>query len=75
MANHHLHRSAAPAWRDGADGAGRIDEPGSVLAYIEQTLVPTLRRGDVVIMDNPLAHKGREVRLAIEAAGATLPTA
>jgi len=41
-------------------------------AYIEQVLVPTLHRGDTVIMDNLPAHKGAEVRWAIEAAGATL---
>jgi transposase len=41
-------------------------------AYIEQVLVPTLRRGDTVIMDNLPAHKGTEVRRAIEAAGAML---
>lgn len=41
-------------------------------AYIEQMLVPTLRRGDVVIMDNLPAHKGADVRRAIEEAGATL---
>ena len=35
-------------------------------------LVPTLRRGDIVIMDNLPAHKSHEVRLAIEAQGATL---
>jgi transposase len=40
--------------------------------YIEQVLVPTLHRGDTVIMDNLPAHKGAEVRRAIEAAGATL---
>ena len=34
-------------------------------AYIEQVLVPTLRPGDIVIMDNLPAHKGHEVRLAI----------
>jgi len=34
--------------------------------------MPTLRRGDTVIMDNLPAHKGADVRLAIEAAGATL---
>ena len=34
--------------------------------------MPTLRRGDIVIMDNLPAHKGHEVRRAIEAAGATL---
>ncbi len=41
-------------------------------AYIEQVLVPTLRRGDTVIMDNLPAHKGTDVRRAIEAAGAAL---
>lgn len=41
-------------------------------AYIEQVLVPTLRRGDTVIMDNLPAHKGGDVRRAIEAAGAML---
>ena len=41
-------------------------------AYIEQVLVPTLRRGDVVIMDNLPAHKGADGRQAIETVGATL---
>ena len=41
-------------------------------AYIEQVLVPTLRRGDTVIMDNLPAHKGLDVRRTIEAAGAML---
>ncbi|AOH82856.1 transposase [Sphingomonas panacis] len=42
------------------------------LAYTQQVLVPTLHRGDVVILDNLPAHKGDEVRKAVEAAGATL---
>jgi transposase len=42
------------------------------LAYVEQVLVPTLKRGDVVIMDNLRSHKIAGVREAIEAAGATL---
>ena len=42
------------------------------LAYAEQVLAPNLKPGDVVILDNLPAHKGHEVRLAIEAAGATL---
>jgi transposase len=42
------------------------------LAYTEQVLVPTLRQGDVVILDNLPAHKGIAVRDAVEAAGATL---
>lgn len=41
-------------------------------AYIEQVLVPTLRPGDVVIMDNLPAHKSPAIRDAIEATGATL---
>lgn len=42
------------------------------LAYSEQVLVPTLRPGDVVILDNLPAHKGSAVHEAVEAAGATL---
>ena len=42
------------------------------LAYVEQVLVPTLKPGDVVIMDNLPAHKPLAVREAIEAAGASL---
>jgi transposase len=41
-------------------------------AYVEQILVPTLRPGDVVIMDNLRSHKVAGVREAIDAAGATL---
>ena len=44
----------------------------SFLAYVEQMLVPTLARGDIVVMDNLPAHKVGGVRDAIEAAGATL---
>ena len=41
-------------------------------AYVEQVLVPTLRRGDVVVLDNLAVHKHPAVRDAIEAAGAEL---
>ena len=41
-------------------------------AYVEQVLVPTLRAGDVVVLDNLAAHKQPEVRAAIEQAGAQL---
>jgi transposase len=41
-------------------------------AYVEQVLVPELRPGDVVVMDNLPAHKVAGVREAIEAAGARL---
>jgi transposase len=40
--------------------------------YVEQVLVPTLRPGDIVVMDNLGSHKGRAVRQAIRAAGAKL---
>ena len=42
------------------------------VAYIEQQLVPTLRPGDIVVMDNLGSHKRVGVREAIEAAGAEL---
>ena len=42
------------------------------LAYVEQALVPTLRPGDIVIIDNLPAHKPVAIREAIENAGATL---
>lgn len=44
----------------------------SFLAWVQQALVPTLRPGDVVIMDNLGAHKVDGVRAAIEAAGAEI---
>ena len=40
--------------------------------YVAQVLVPTLRPGDTVILDNLSVHKGAAVRQALEAAGATL---
>ena len=42
------------------------------LAWVEQFLVPTLRRGDIVVMDNLSSHKVKGVHEAIEAVGATL---
>lgn len=48
---------------------GAIDGP-SFLAYIEQVLAPTLKKGDIVFMDNLPTHKIDGVREAIEAAGA-----
>jgi transposase len=40
--------------------------------YIRQCLAPTLKPGDIVIMDNLPAHKVDDVRETIEAAGAEL---
>lgn len=42
------------------------------VAYVEQVLVPALRPGDVVVMDNLSSHKRARVREAIEAAGGRL---
>ena len=42
------------------------------LAYVEQCLVPTLKRGDIVVMDNVPSHKVAGVDAAIRAAGASL---
>ena len=50
---------------------GPIDN-ATFRAYVEQVLAPTLRRGDVVVLDNLAAHKQPEVRVAIEQAGALL---
>ena len=41
-------------------------------AYVAQVLVPDLRAGDIVVMDNLSSHKGPKVRQLIEAAGASL---
>jgi len=41
-------------------------------AYVEQVLAPTLRRGQVVVMDNLSAHKGERIRELIEERGCEL---
>jgi transposase len=40
--------------------------------YIEQCLAPTLKPGDIVVLDNVSTHKVKGVAEAIEAVGATL---
>ena len=52
-----------------------IDGPinrASFEAYVERVLVPELRPGDIVVMDNLGSHKGSRTRALIEAAGARL---
>jgi transposase len=57
---------SAPCVFDGPmDGA-------SFLTYVEHFLAPTLRAGDIVLMDNLASHKVAGVKEAIEQAGATL---
>jgi transposase len=57
---------AAPCVFDGPINSRRF------LAYIRQFLVPTLKAGDVVVMDNLGSHKSQAVRAAIRAVGAKL---
>lgn len=40
------------------------------LAYVERFLVPTLKPGDIVVLDNLGSHKGNAVRQAIRSTGA-----
>lgn len=49
---------------DGATNAATFE------TYVEQVLAPTLRPGDIVVMDNLPAHKGATVERLIKAAGA-----
>lgn len=51
------------------DGAMNGD---AFLAYLRRVLVPTLRPGDIVVMDNLGCHKSAAVRAEIEAVGAEL---
>jgi transposase len=57
---------AAPMVIDGAMNGEAF------VAYAERLLAPTLRPGDIVVMDNLPAHKVSGARKAIEAAGARL---
>jgi transposase len=60
---------------DRIDAPWLIDGPidgQSFLLYVEKVLVPTLKPGHIVIIDNLGSHKGKAVRQAIRAAGAKL---
>ena len=60
---------------DRIEAPGVIDGPingEAFLAYVEQILVPTLRPGDVVVMDNLVCHKRVAAVKAIEKAGCTV---
>jgi putative transposase len=59
-------RIEAPCLFDGPINGERF------LAYVEQFLVPTLKRKDIVVLENLGSHKGKAVREAIKAAGARL---
>ena len=60
---------------DGIIAPWVIDGPingESFRTYVEQVLVPELRPGDIVVMDNLGSHKTPAIRQAIRAAGAKL---
>ena len=60
---------------DRIEAAWVLDGPingESFRTYVDQILVPTLKPGDVVILDNLGSHKGKAVRRAIPAIGARL---
>ena len=61
-----LNRIDAPCLFDGPINGERFR------AYVEQFLVPTLKAGDVVILDNLGLHKGKAGRKAIRDVGARL---
>ena len=65
--------SVAALRRSGLTAPMVLDGPmtgPAFLAYVQQVLVPTLRPGDIVVLDNLPAHKIAEVRVAIRDAGA-----
>jgi transposase len=60
---------------DRVDAPRVIDGPikgESFFAYVEQVLVPTLKQGDIVVLDNLGSHRGAGVRPMIRAAGARM---
>ncbi len=56
----------APALLEGALDGSAFE------VYIAQVLLPTLHRGDIVLMDNLSSHKNSRIRQLIESIGARL---
>jgi transposase len=61
----------ADGWLALATGWGALDTRRFV-AWVKRRLVPYLRPGDIVVLDNLGAHKAPRVRALVEQAGATL---
>jgi transposase len=60
---------------DGITAPCVLDGPvngASFLAYVEQFLLPTLKPGDIVVLDNLGSHKSEAVRKVVKSAGARL---
>src|SRR5262249_20363873 len=60
------HGMRAPCTVDGSMSGSKF------LAYVQQCLAPTLKRKDIVVIDNLPAHKAAGIREAIESRGTTL---
>jgi transposase len=61
--------------RDRIEAPWLLDRPINAerfLVYVEKLLVPTLRPGDMVIVDNLASHRRPDIRAAIRKAGAKL---
>src|ERR1700745_3083043 len=68
---------AAPLWRQRIkpwliEGYARGLVGESFTIYVEKVLAPTLKVGDLVMMDNLGSHKRKAIRRAIRSAGARL---
>jgi len=66
IASIRLDGSTAPMVIDGATDAAVFR------AYVRHVLIPTLRIGDIVVMDNLSSHKGPEIEAMIREVGAEL---
>jgi transposase len=72
LADDHVRGGPAGKRSCGALAPWRRHDGPAFRTYVEQVLVPELRRDDVVVLDNLPAHKVTGVRDAIRAAGASL---
>src|SRR5579871_6557788 len=72
LENDDFRRRAPTDGNDSAYGSRWTDQRPGVSGLCRSVLVPELKAGDVVVMDNLGSHKGASVRSSIEAAGARL---
>jgi transposase len=71
LENNGFRRRPDHARHDRAFRSRRPDQSQRLETYVERVLVPELRKGDIVVMDNLSSHKGTTTRQRIEAAGAS----
>ena len=72
MENANLHRRSAPGSPDRPICRRSTDEQAHLRDLVETQLAPTLRKGDIVILDNLSSHKSHAAEKAIRAKGAWL---